>query len=733
MHKKQIALLVDHPENNFSIEICRGAKAAARQQDIELCILYGGYVTQNDQEYEYQNNNVYPLAKKTDGVVLSIASICRSTWGKQDLVNMFADTSFVTLNDSYPGISSIAYSAEAGLKDALYYMIHFLHKKNLIFIGGPLSNNGSNRRIAIFKEVLKENGLLKNDCQVFHAKQKNRQQVDLIECFVQQAKEVDAIVCANDELAIATYEVMKRRNLKVGTDVAILGFDDIAEASRMNPPLASIKAPAYMLGYHAVLMALQQSEDHKVVKKIIPSSFVARESLGLCDTAEKRLQVSLNALFERHATFNEIWNTIGITLASGNEHVTTTHSYHKLHDILQVIFNLDFSLIHDTNSCSQLFQDIFDLIENEDALSLGRQQICYVLRCFTENLVRHRTYQKKEEQIQADTFRDRLSHTCIRALDTGSLHKEQYYRYADKALNISAKKLMLFTTQSECCRNILETLGDFHVSHGSLFLFDKPLRNVHMLQLNDQMIRYAGTLCDGEVTLYSNMRLSIMDIPAKAAATHDTVTAILSIYSQEELYGYLACDLKHISEAELEFLRVHIGTALHTLKLIESIERQSETDPLTYLYNRRGFYRNVYDFLDRPFQNDQAWIIYADMNRLKTINDDYGHDEGDMAIVKGAAILKEAFPLNSIIARMGGDEFLVITRFPQSVTQADIEQLIQEKTDVINERIRRSIDVSLSCGIIPIDEQSHRLLDEMINDADTIMYYNKTAGRKKKA
>ena len=104
-----------------------------------------------------------------------------------------------------------------------------------------------------------------------------------------------------------------------------------------------------------------------------------------------------------------------------------------------------------------------------------------------------------------------------------------------------------------------------------------------------------------------------------------------------------------------------------------------------------------------------------------------------MAIVKGAAILKEAFPLNSIIARMGGDEFLVITRFPQSVTQADIEQLIQEKTDVINERIRRSIDVSLSCGIIPIDEQSHRLLDEMINDADTIMYYNKTAGRKKKA
>ena len=66
------------------------------------------------------------------------------------------------------------------------------------------------------------------------------------------------------------------------------------------------------------------------------------------------------------------------------------------------------------------------------------------------------------------------------------------------------------------------------------------------------------------------------------------------------------------------------------------------------------------------------------MNRLKVINDEYGHDEGDMAIVKGAAILKEAFPINSIIARMGGDEFLVIARFPQSTEESDVEKIIEE-------------------------------------------------------
>ena len=129
-------------------------------------------------------------------------------------------------------------------------------------------------------------------------------------------------------------------------------------------------------------------------------------------------------------------------------------------------------------------------------------------------------------------------------------------------------------------------------------------------------------------------------------------------------------------------------------------------------------------------KKQQAWIIYADMNRLKTINDEYGYDEGDMAIVKAAAILKDAFLINSIIARMGGDESLVIAGFPQSTTEADIEKIIQDKTDVINTRITRDINVSLSCGILKIDLQDHRPLDEMINDADTIMYQKKTSGRK---
>ena len=89
-----------------------------------------------------------------------------------------------------------------------------------------------------------------------------------------------------------------------------------------------------MLGYHAVNMACEQKDNHEVSKLQIPSFFVARDSLGFCDSAEKRLHTSLDNLLKKHAPFDEIWNTISNTLTTGNYHIATTQTYKKLRSIL---------------------------------------------------------------------------------------------------------------------------------------------------------------------------------------------------------------------------------------------------------------------------------------------------------------------------------------------------------------------------------------------------------------
>ena len=89
MKKITIGLLVDTLENNFSIEICRGAKEAALTNNVQLDIFYGGFINENSQDYDYQQNNVFPIADSLDAIIISIASICRTNEKKEELLSLF--------------------------------------------------------------------------------------------------------------------------------------------------------------------------------------------------------------------------------------------------------------------------------------------------------------------------------------------------------------------------------------------------------------------------------------------------------------------------------------------------------------------------------------------------------------------------------------------------------------------------------------------------------------------
>src|SRR5439155_4655683 len=84
------------------------------------------------------------------------------------------------------------------------------------------------------------------------------------------------------------------------------------------------------------------------------------------------------------------------------------------------------------------------------------------------------------------------------------------------------------------------------------------------------------------------------------------------------------------------------------------------TDPLTGLYNRRGFTTLANQLLKQARRSRQPFLLFtADLDDLKQINDGYGHLEGDQVINAAAAILKDTFRASDVIARIGGDEFAV--------------------------------------------------------------------------
>jgi diguanylate cyclase (GGDEF)-like protein len=149
------------------------------------------------------------------------------------------------------------------------------------------------------------------------------------------------------------------------------------------------------------------------------------------------------------------------------------------------------------------------------------------------------------------------------------------------------------------------------------------------------------------------------------------------------------------------------------------------TDDLTCLYNRRGFFAAATHQLKLARRNGQSMLLlFCDVDRLKEINDSFGHREGDLALARVADVLEQCFRDSDILARLAGDEFAVLA--PEASDQ-NLEMLLRrlgsslEKTNANEPRY----ELSISVGAARFDPQCPLALGELMAEADQAMYEQK--------
>ncbi len=161
-------------------------------------------------------------------------------------------------------------------------------------------------------------------------------------------------------------------------------------------------------------------------------------------------------------------------------------------------------------------------------------------------------------------------------------------------------------------------------------------------------------------------------------------------------------------------------------RMEEELRALSLTDELTGLYNRRGFFTLAKQQLRIASRLQRYALLFsADMDHLKKINDTYGHQAGDQALIEAADIIKKTFRESDVIARIGGDEFVV---FMIEHTDIDAEQLAGRMQDILtsnNSQGKRPYTLSLSIGAVRYDPQKPSTLDELMAQADKMMYEQK--------
>ncbi len=165
---------------------------------------------------------------------------------------------------------------------------------------------------------------------------------------------------------------------------------------------------------------------------------------------------------------------------------------------------------------------------------------------------------------------------------------------------------------------------------------------------------------------------------------------------------------------------------LQIAKFQEKLLKMSVTDELTGLYNRRGFFAMAERQLKLSNRHKEImYLLFADLDNLKGINDTHGHLEGDLALMGMSRVLEDTFRQSDIIARMGGDEFVVI---PIGTTE--------EGAGVAISRLNKNIDgynvkgekkhlLSISIGLACYNPENPCTVDDLIRQADSSMYEKK--------
>jgi diguanylate cyclase (GGDEF)-like protein/PAS domain S-box-containing protein len=174
--------------------------------------------------------------------------------------------------------------------------------------------------------------------------------------------------------------------------------------------------------------------------------------------------------------------------------------------------------------------------------------------------------------------------------------------------------------------------------------------------------------------------------------------------------------METVTHISYEGKRAILGNSMNITdrkQMEEQILAISITDQLTGLHNRRGFLTLAEQHL-KLSSRTKKWI-----------NDTLGHEEGDRALTDVAVILKETFRSSDIIARIGGDEFAILTIDTTGISPEIIMTRLQDQVDKHNNKRGRRYKISISVGTAYYDPDNPCSLDELMSHADKLMYDQK--------
>lgn len=731
--RKNIGFLANDLDDEYCKSLCAGAARAAEELDCNLYVYSGRYfdagiASQRMGPYTFQYNTVfgYATSEQVDALIVCIGTldVGESRREIQRFLNSIGNIPAVFIGQRRDGCGSVFFNQYAAMSNVVSHLICHHGCKKIGFVSGPQGNPESIERKLAYRDTLESHGI-QYDPEIVVRGDFTPHLTEPMEELIAKNPDLDAICFANDLMAGASYPILRKYGKEPGVDVLVTGYDNSIPASSMYPQLTTVAADPTCLGYSAVKEALAEACGKEPEDIGIECTFMPRASCGCGITAAVGGAEYLGAISDPEKFIDSVirdipeYSHLGVIADSVRETLVSVarcafgNETENPRDIIEKFRNILCSRTNDSLICRSILR----------ILESVRNALCARIDDFAEQRSLTDIFYSLNNCVDEALM---LSNYTLVRESRGSvflLNNMPLYENGD------------IESQLTMISRHITTLDMFKSAY--LFLAEEPVSVPDEKSFRPFDSLYLEMFTEGRksyINTHNPDEVKRADFFRCAQDSNRRRTVVLSsLFFRDEHFGLILCEIPSERMYFIQMVSMQISLIIKNANLISQLNYQNKIlssmasqDKLTGLLNKRGFNEEAEKLLSCPENRGKtALFIFADMDNLKLTNDNYGHEEGNFALIMIADTLRSCLGEDCVIGRTGGDEFNALMLLGGSQTPSDIRRSLRRTLAKLSDRSGKPYSVTMSVGLSIVICEADIDIDTYINAADNDMYDNK--------
>lgn len=280
-----IGLLIDELIGGYQHQMWPGIADLARERDVNL-LCFSGKPLRSPLEFDSERNVIYGLASSQtiDGLIITSGTLGNyiPLHELEHFCQRYHPLPIVSIALPLEGIPSVLVNNDVGIREAVTHLVQDHGFRRIAFIRGPQAHQEAKVRYDAYARALAEHGIPLNPDLVAQGDFLAAAGAEAVRTLLDERRlDFDAIMAANDNMAIGAMRTLQARGIRVPEEVAIIGFDDIEEGRCSTPPLSTVQQPLREQGQTAATMLLDLLAGRQVEEQAeLPTRLITRRSCG---------------------------------------------------------------------------------------------------------------------------------------------------------------------------------------------------------------------------------------------------------------------------------------------------------------------------------------------------------------------------------------------------------------------------------------------------------------------